>query len=310
MDRRHLQALQSHIQEFAKIMQPVVPFVVQASVSMGAYAAGLSAAQGVGSVLRISCSTPVAGPIAGVLGVGFASAVAGQAALACQRVQKEGIQRGLLAPGVLIRSVRPEHLIADAILGIAAFRVMGGRFRSVMPSDLAQVGAIAKESMPAAGMQYATDEKRRELARLFRRDGCHHCGTRKGAMVGDHMPPNKHVREAAEAYSSRRRLFSFLPIMKSRYIRKGMQALGVPVGPPLQRYYPQCRPCSQLQAAAVRSGKRALVLHEILHSGGTSTAWHYAGVVVGLRHYSSSNGSSGSSGTKNNSNTSSRYFRR
>jgi len=46
---------------------------------------------------------------------------------------------------------------------------MGGRFRSVMPSNLATVGAIARESLPAAGVEYATEANRRELVRLFRR---------------------------------------------------------------------------------------------------------------------------------------------
>ena len=46
---------------------------------------------------------------------------------------------------------------------------MGGRFRSVMPSDLARVGAIARESMPAAGVEYASDRARRELFRYFKR---------------------------------------------------------------------------------------------------------------------------------------------
>ena len=28
-----------------------------------------------------------------------------------------------------------------------------------------------------------------------------------------------------------------------------------------------------------------LVFHEVLHRGGTSTAWHFAGSLLGLRHY-------------------------
>lgn len=46
---------------------------------------------------------------------------------------------------------------------------MGGRFRSVMPSDLARVGAIARESLPAAGVEYASEANRLELTRFFRR---------------------------------------------------------------------------------------------------------------------------------------------
>jgi hypothetical protein len=254
---------------------------------MGAYAAGLAAAQGLGSALRISCATPVAGPLGGLLGVGFASALAGQASLKAQRVRAEGLGRGLLDPGALWKGVRRQDIVADAVLGIAAFRVMGGRFRSVMPSDLTKVGALARESMPAAGMQYATDEKRRELARFFRRDGCHHCGTRHGPVVGDHMPPNKHVAEAADAARRRTRWgwLGVTALQRSKAARRVAGAMGVPLGPPLQRYYPQCRPCSQKQAAAVRNNRSHLVFHEVLHRGGASTAWHYAGVLVGLRHF-------------------------
>ena len=279
---KNLSLLRRHVsRQIATTFQPVVPFVVQAAVSMGAYAAGLAAAQGAGSILRISCSTPVFGPLGGLLGVGLASAMAGQATIKCQRVQSEGLRRGLLDPGSIFRGqLRPEDLIADAVLGIAFFRVMGGRFRSVMPSDLTQIGAIAKESMPAAGMQYATDEKRRELHRFFKRDGCHHCGTRRGPVVGDHMPPNKHVQEVINA--SRRRFLG--SALKYKSVQRAMAALGMPTGPPLQRYYPQCKGCSQSQAAAVRNGRSHLVFHEVLHRGGQSTAWHYAGVVVGLRH--------------------------
>lgn len=253
---------------------------------MGAFGTGLAIAQGVGSALRISCATPIAGPVGGLLGVGFASALAGQAAIKFQKVQAEGLQRALLDPGALMQGVRREDLIADAVLGIAAFRVMGGKFRSVMPSDVVKVGAIARESMPAAGMQYATDEKRLELLRFFRRDGCHHCGTRKGPVIGDHMPPNKNVQDQMEA--QRKRFFG--GALKSKPVQRVMTALGIPSGPPVQRYYPQCKPCCQKQAAAVRAGRSHLVFHEILHHGGTSSAWHYAGALVGVRHYGKESG--------------------
>ena len=289
------------------IFQPVAPFVFQASVSMAAYAAGLTVAQGLGSALRISCATPIAGPLGGLLGVGFASALAGQASLNCHRIQVEGFQRGGgISPISLLRDMRAEDLIADAVLGIAAFRVMGGRFRSVMPSDLTRVGAIARESMPAAGINYATDEKRRELFRFFKRDGCHHCGTRKGHVVGDHMPPNKHVKEIMNASKTR-----FMGgAMKSKYVQRAMTALGLPTGQPVQRYFPQCRDCCQKQSAAVRNGRSHLVFHEVLHRGGSSSSWHYAGVLVGLRHQrtKSTPSSTSSSSSSNNNKNSSRYY--
>jgi hypothetical protein len=56
---------------------------------------------------------------------------------------------------------------------------MGGRFSSLMPSDLSKPGALAFESIPARADNseaYAQPSVKRELARIFRRDGCHHCG--------------------------------------------------------------------------------------------------------------------------------------
>jgi hypothetical protein len=55
-------------------------------------------------------------------------------------------------------------------------QVMGGRFASIMPSDITKPGALAFESIPAKGENYAKASIKRELARIFRRDGCHHCG--------------------------------------------------------------------------------------------------------------------------------------
>jgi hypothetical protein len=103
---------------------------------------------------------------------------------------------------------------------------MGGRFRSVLPSDVRFVvraaavwraaasqraadarracaqGALARESLPASGSSYATDVQRAELRMLFRRYGCHHCGKRFGKVIADHQPPNKTVYGAQGALRS------------------------------------------------------------------------------------------------------------
>ena len=59
-------------------------------------------------------------------------------------------------------------------------------------------GALARESLPAAGSAYATDIQRAELRLLFRRHGCHHCGKRFGPVIADHQPPNKTVYGARD----------------------------------------------------------------------------------------------------------------
>jgi hypothetical protein len=49
-----------------------------------------------------------------------------------------------------------------------------------MPSDLTKPGALAFESIPVKAndpQAYAAPSVKRELARIYKRDGCHHCGT-------------------------------------------------------------------------------------------------------------------------------------
>lgn len=121
---------------------------------------------------RVSCATPVLGPVGGLLGVGLASALAGQASLLCRESLHGGGRGGTPGPAAARPARRgwsAETLLVDAALGIALFKLMGGRFRSVMPSDLSRVGAIALESMPTRGIEYASRGKRRELFRFFKR---------------------------------------------------------------------------------------------------------------------------------------------
>jgi hypothetical protein len=48
-------------------------------------------------------------------------------------------------------------------------QMMGGRFRNLMPSDLFQVGACARESLPARSGGYASEVSRGELKQLMHR---------------------------------------------------------------------------------------------------------------------------------------------
>jgi hypothetical protein len=251
---------------------------------MSAYTVGLAVAQGVGSALRISCATPVLGTVGGIAGVGFASVAAGQASVMCASAysrKPKDIDGYVRILEQTVASLNVQSMVVDVLLGVSAFKIVGGSFRAIMPSDLTKVGALAKESIPAAGMQYATDEKRRELIRMFRRDGCHHCGNKRGMVIGDHMPPNKHVIQKTEAALTQvvDRMY------KNSMFRNTMGALGLrPLSDIKQRYYPQCVTCSQKQAAAVRNDRSHRVFHRVLHAGGRgsgSTAWHYVGVFVG-----------------------------
>lgn len=59
-------------------------------------------------------------------------------------------------------------------------QLLGGEFRRLMPSDITQPGAFARNSVPItrdSSKDYATDAKTRNyLNKLLVRDGCHTCG--------------------------------------------------------------------------------------------------------------------------------------
>jgi len=125
----------------------------------------------------------------------MASALAGQASLSARHAMAARAARtgGPPPPAPPPPLWRRRDVLLDAALGVTLFKAMGGRYRTLLPSDLVRPGACAVESLPAPGSAYAQGTSKGELVRLFRRDGCHHCGSRRGRVVGDHIPPNKDV---------------------------------------------------------------------------------------------------------------------
>ena len=65
------------------------------------------------------------------------------------------------------------HLRKHYLRGSVCLQMMGGRFRSVMPSNLVYPGACAIESLPAPGSEYASHAAKGELRRLFARSAPH-----------------------------------------------------------------------------------------------------------------------------------------
>ncbi|DBA72524.1 TPA: hypothetical protein ACH3X2_010284 [Trebouxia sp. C0005] len=275
------------------LLEPAVPFVIHALASGGAFTLGLAGAQFTGIACRVSCANPVLGPGMGVVGIGVASAMAGQAAVHCRHYFKTG-QHPLSIPSAA--SFQSRDILLDAAMGIILYKMMGGSFRSVMPSDLFKPGALARGSLPAAGKEYASDTFRGELKILMRRDGCHHCGRRKGKTIGDHIPPNKlvygsrkEVREATAQFAKalgvapKKRPLVKVPAKHNTWWASIKQKLGMTPPPKIaQRYYPQCLTCCQKQAAAAKANRRTLIVHKA-----GSKPWHYAGVLVGMRYFHS-----------------------
>ncbi len=71
---------------------------------------------------------------------------------------------------------------------------------------------------------------------------------------------------------------SFIAIPWLQAVRRVRKLLRLPVGPPVQRLYPQCRACSVKQARAARVSRRTLVFH---HGGVTRPRLHHlAGAFV------------------------------
>ena len=242
----------------ALLLAKAAPFLAHAGASAVAYSSSLALVQLGGMAMRISCATPIVAPWAGAAGVAAASVVAGHTSRKVQQWWEKGtnpFERGML------EGLRKEDAIVDAVMGMGLFKLLGGSFRSVLPSDLRFPGALAKESLPARGSDYATDIQRAELRLLHQRHGCHHCGSKRGPTIADHMPPNKVVHGGAEGLPKRKFLWWTLP-------RKVIK----------QRFYPECGQCSQKQAECVRTGTKKLVMHF-----GGFQPFYLAGILVGLR---------------------------
>lgn len=81
-----------------------------------------------GLVFRVSCATPVLGPAVGLLGVGFANALAGQASKHTRKLLVDKANPN--KPGFW-EAPDPEDVVLDALLGAAIFKVrlavLGGR---------------------------------------------------------------------------------------------------------------------------------------------------------------------------------------
>ncbi|GJP43886.1 hypothetical protein CLOM_g3286 [Closterium sp. NIES-68] len=90
----------------------------------------------------------------------------------------------------------PRQAAAHVVVGLLAFKVLGGRFCNLMPSDVQKRGAFASFSLPANGRRYASGNTRGLIKDLFHRFGCHHCGTRRGEFIADHIPTNRDVHGA------------------------------------------------------------------------------------------------------------------
>ena len=141
-----------------------------------------------------------------------------------------------------------EYALKFSLCCVALFRLLGGRFAAVLPSDYCRPGAYAdaaRGSLPAT-FAYANGPDRAATAAFGRIFGCHTCGVRTpprgstghSGFHADHAPPRKWAKQA-----------------NARWWRRLLRR------PVSQRFYPQCKDCSNVQGSLLSQGKRQLKLH-------------------------------------------------
>lgn len=214
---------------------PLLTTILPPCAASVSFLSSLAVAQGAGKLFRVSCAIPVVAPIVGGLAVAVASAASAQASFTVRRLCENN---GRFES---IELISREKALFYALFGLVAYKVLGGRLRNVMPSDVIRPGAHAHSSIPSRGIRYANDVESGLIKDLFKRYGCHHCGRRRGSCIADHMPANMRAKEAM-AGNFFTRLLRIQPTVS-------------------QRLYPQCLPCSKLQSTVLRHGKHKLVFH-------------------------------------------------
>ena len=142
------------------------------------------------------------------------------------------------------QSLTEPELLLSTVGSVIIFRALGGKFNSMLPSNLMFPGAFAVEWVPALKeSEFATSGERVVLNSMGQKHGCHSCGKRKWThFVGDHQPPSK--------------ILSNFP----------SQAISESSNMPLQRFYPQCSKCSNLQGGLLtrengKQHRKAYVTH-------------------------------------------------
>jgi len=255
-----------------------------ATLAGAAFGGTLMAAQTACYYLKVTAAVPLAPATVGVAAIGLASAAAGQAGKMLDRAARTG--RGPSA-----RELRREDNVREAavdfVLGALLFKTLGGRFRVALPSDVRYPGAFARESIPAAGREYANESQRRQLVALYRRLGCHHCGSRAGRPIGDHMPPNKSAHGGRDGTKGPLNWQDPEEVV-NRFMRDVVPGGAARFPPPRQRYYPQCESCSSKQSTAMRVNRQVIVRH----FGGWNGSY-LGGLLPSVRHMGDYAGGSG-----------------
>ena len=169
----------------------------------------------------------------------------------------------------------------SCLLGLLAFKSLGGRFWAIAPSSYTHLGSFARWSIPCTA-KYATPKQRTMIEQMGRKWGCHTCGSRmylksaKSAttgkswrFAGDHMPPKSVAKHMNEMWV---RKVGLLPKVNFRF-------------------YPQCVSCSSAQGSLLsKAGSNLpglstskLRASTMFEAGGGQTA-HFHGFRSRINH--------------------------
>lgn len=127
------------------------------------------------------------------------------------------------------------------IIGLLAFRLLGGRFWAIAPSSYTNLGSYARWSIPC-GPKYANGTERPLIELKGKIWGCHTCGKRllfdrnKPKFIADHMPPKSVAKQMNNTWLRRWKILKEVQF----------------------RFYPQCYRCSSKQGSILSKASNNL----------------------------------------------------
>ncbi|XP_071804163.1 uncharacterized protein [Asterias amurensis] len=181
--------------------------------------------------LRLTCALWGAS-VLGLVSVGLSGTVASTCAMHIFKFNM-GIGSSLTSYGIL------ESTLMYGATSSLIFKCLGGRFSSVLPSNLLHPGAFAREGL-SASFNYASNKQKRSLRVVGKKYGCHTCGRRRlktKDFVADHQPPLAVIRERL---MTRKTWYDVI-------FRRRLREL---------KFYPQCNTCSDTQGVHLRTAFR------------------------------------------------------
>lgn len=282
-----------------KLPDAVLP-MVSGCVAFGSTLAASTAMQ---KAVGVSTGTSVVPSLLGFATVCAASLASEQAAILTHQMQQDPRKRNF---GYLRRRLRrsirdvsgniihsssnfiegdrkplklPMHEVRVCLIGLLAFKSLGGRFWAISPSSYTHLGSFARWSIPCTE-NYANAKQRVMIEKMGRKWGCHTCGshmyfssatTASGktySFVGDHMPPKSVAKHMNDMWL---RKVGLLPKVKFRF-------------------YPQCVTCSNAQGSILSkagsngSGLSSSSMAESMKGAGGGQTAHFHGLRPRINH--------------------------